>query len=346
MSQQKLRPGVFSSYTVGGSAAGLGSRKAGVIAAAAQLEQPVWLTAAAELAGLSGQLDNTLQAALELLFRAGVAGIYLCPATEGSLEGYQAAFALAAGQPGLDTLLCDSGDGAVLAAFAQSLAEASGTRRERIGVGAVAEDAAALQIAGEINSERLLLAAGSACCKAGEEASPMLLAAALAGRLLNRSSPDVSLNAAELPGIVSVAPWRSEEQVERLLAGGVTPCEWLGGRAECIRAVSTRTRLGEAPDATYRDISTVLIIDDIMRSLREMLNQKLRGVRSSRQSLDSIASQVTVLLGEKEEAGLIREWEQPRVLVDAADPSLCIVSLSFGVAHVVSRIQVQATVTI
>ena len=174
----------------------------------------------------------------------------------------------------------------------------------------------------------------------------MLLAAALAGRLLNRSSPDVSLNAAELPGIVSVAPWRSEEQVERLLAGGVTPCEWLGGRAECIRAVSTRTRLGEAPDATYRDISTVLIIDDIMRSLREMLNQKLRGVRSSRQSLDSIASQVTVLLGEKEEAGLIREWEQPRVSVDAADPSLCIVSLSFGVAHVVSRIQVQATVTI
>ena len=178
MSQQKLRPGVFSSYTVGGSAAGLGSRKAGVIAVAAQLEQPVWLTVAAELAGLSGQLDNTLQATLDLLVRAGVAGVYLGPAAEGSLEGYQAAFALAAEQPGLDTLLCDSGDGAVLAAFAQSLAEASGTRRERIGVGAVAEDAAALQIAGEINSERLLLAAGSACCKAGEDASPVLLAAA------------------------------------------------------------------------------------------------------------------------------------------------------------------------
>ncbi|MBS4785570.1 MAG: hypothetical protein KH009_05605 [Clostridiales bacterium] len=348
MNQRKLRPGVFSSYTVGGAASGTGSRRAGLIAAVSGRSEPVWITGPAQAAEeLPGEELRTLRLVLELLLRSG-AGVYLCPAGEGSPEEYRAAFRQAEGEEGLDLLLCDSGEEEILSAFGDSLDAASAGRRERIGLAAVSEDGEALALAGALNRERLLLTAGTGYRGTGEDAaaSPLFLAAGLAGVLLARQSPDCSLNAAVLEGLSGAAPRRTEEEVEALLAGGVTAFEVLGGRVECIRGVTTRTRTGSLPDAAYRDVSTVLIIDDVMQALREMLRQKLSGVRSSRQSLDSIASQVTVLLTQKTESGLIRDWEQPRVYVDSEDSSLCIVELSFGVAHVVSRIQVQASISV
>ena len=69
-------------------------------------------------------------------------------------------------------------------------------------------------------------------------------------------------------------------------------------------------------------------------------------MRSSAQSLEAVASLVTVLLREKEEAGLLSGWSAPVVYTKAEDPSVCVVELSFGVARVVSRITVTASIAL
>ena len=55
---------------------------------------------------------------------------------------------------------------------------------------------------------------------------------------------------------------------------------------------------------------------------------------------------MTVLLREKEEAGLLSGWSAPVVYTKAEDPSVCVVELSFGVARVVSRITVTASIAL
>lgn len=83
-----------------------------------------------------------------------------------------------------------------------------------------------------------------------------------------------------------------------------------------------------------------------MQAVRQMLTEKLRGVRSSQQSLESVASQVTVLLRQKEEEGLLADWSDPVVYTRPEDASVCVVELSFAVARVVSRITVTASITL
>ena len=126
----------------------------------------------------------------------------------------------------------------------------------------------------------------------------------------------------------------------------MVPAEWVGGQAECIRGVTTRTKNGSSPDSTWRDITTLLTVDHIMQAVRQMLTEKLRGVRSSQQSLESVASQVTVLLQQKEEEGLLEDWSDPVVYTRPEDASVCVVELSFAVARVVSRITVTASITL
>lgn len=314
--EEKLRPGVFSSYSAGGQPGGWGRRFAGLIVSGVTAPGvPVWVATGAEAAKvLAAPEEKAALAACELLLATGAGKVWLCPVAEG---GWQAAFDLAGAETELDTLLCDCQGEAEARAFAAMLTNAAADRRERVGVIASAEDKAALA-----------------------------LAAAVAGKLLGRSAPDESLSAAVLEELEAVSPTRTEPEIEALLRGGVVPAEWVGNRAECIRGVTTRTRNGSAPDSTWRDITTLLTVDHIMQAVRQMLTEKLRGVRSSQQSLESVASQVTVLLRQKEEEGLLADWSDPVVYTRPEDASVCVVELSFAVARVVSRITVTASITL
>lgn len=341
--EEKLRPGVFSSYSAGGQPGGWGRRFAGLIVSGVTAPGvPVWVATGAEAAKvLAAPEEKAALAACELLLATGAGKVWLCPVAEG---GWQAAFDLAGAEAELDTLLCDCQGEAEARAFAAMLTNAAADRRERVGVIASAEDKAALALAAAVNCERVMIAAGSGIYQGCD--APLCLAAAVAGKLLGRSAPDESLSAAVLEELEAVSPTRTEPEIEALLRGGVVPAEWVGNRAECIRGVTTRTRNGSAPDSTWRDITTLLTVDHIMQAVRQMLTEKLRGVRSSQQSLESVASQVTVLLRQKEEEGLLADWSDPVVYTRPEDASVCVVELSFAVARVVSRITVTASITL
>lgn len=242
--EEKLRPGVFSSYTAGSSGYGSGSRAAGLIVPGVTAPgTPVWVTDGTEAAAaLPAPEEAAALAACELLLATGAGKVWLCPVAE---EGWQAAFDLAGAEAELDTIVSACEEEADALAFAAMLTAAANDRRERVGIIAAADDEAALALAAAVNCERVMLTAGSGVYQDCD--SPLCLAAAVAGKLLSRSAPDESLSAAVLEGLSAVSPARSEAEIETLLRGGVVPAEWVGGQAECIRGVTTRTKNGSAP---------------------------------------------------------------------------------------------------
>lgn len=204
--EEKLRPGVFSSYSAGGQPGGWGRRFAGLIVSGVTAPGvPVWVATGAEAAKvLAAPEEKAALAACELLLATGAGKVWLCPVAEG---GWQAAFDLAGAEAELDTLLCDCQGEAEARAFAAMLTNAAADRRERVGVIASAEDKAALALAAAVNCERVMIAAGSGIYQGCD--APLCLAAAVAGKLLGRSAPDESLSAAVLEELEAVSPTRT-----------------------------------------------------------------------------------------------------------------------------------------
>ena len=176
--EEKLRPGVFSSYTAGSSGYGSGSRAAGLIVPGVTAPgTPVWVTDGTEAASaLPAPEEAATLAACELLLATGAGKVWLCPVAE---EGWQAAFDLAGAEAELDTIVCACEEEADALAFAAMLTAAANDRRERVGIIAAADDEAALALAAAVNCERVMLTAGSGIYQDCD--SPLCLAAAAAG---------------------------------------------------------------------------------------------------------------------------------------------------------------------
>ena len=337
------RPGVYSRYDAstvvkgrgGGGCVGLaalcGTGTAGTLYTFNRYEEAV--------TAFGG--EETLTELVRLLFLNGAAQVKAVPVAEEA--GYKAAFSVLEAAEDIAVVVCDSGELTVQQALRDSVKAASEARRERIAVvgGKAGENATALvQRAEGLNSERVVLTAPVG------EGGGAAVAAAVAGAIAGESDPAIPLGGAELKGVDGLEARYGDTEIDTLVRGGVTPVEQAAGVVSVVRGVTTRTKNGSAPDSTWRDITTLLTVDHIMQAVRQMLTEKLRGVRSSQQSLESVASQVTVLLQQKEEEGLLEDWSDPVVYTRPEDASVCVVELSFAVARVVSRITVTASITL
>ena len=236
-------------------------------------------------------------------------------------------------------ILCDSTKPEVLHKLKEQVELASQNERERLAVGCVAKEQAA-QTAKSLNCERMVL-----CCqKAGmKEESLTVCAAAVAAMLAVGEAMD-SYHSRPLEGIEQLEPL-SEQEIETLLGDGVTVLEMADGQAECIRWVTTRTRTGNEEDRTFSSVNVVMMIDEIIRAVRERLSEMLKGKRVGF-SQDSVVSQAAVVLDEKKQQGLITSFEPPVAYVQKEDPSVCVVELEFDLAAVFSRIYLTAHISI
>ena len=274
-----------------------------------------------------------------MLLNVGVSGVYAVPLTvDGSQAGeelYEGALRKLCEIKRGGVILCDSTKPEVLHKLKEQLELAS----QRLAVGCVAKEQAA-QTAKSLNCERMVL-----CCqKAGmKEESLTVCAAAVAAMLAVGEAMD-SYHSRPLEGIEQLEPL-SEQEIETLLGDGVTVLEMADGQAECIRCVTTRTRTGNEEDRTFSSVNVVMMIDEIIRAVRERLSEMLKGKRVGF-SQDSVVSQAAVVLDEKKQQGLITSFEPPVAYVQKEDPSVCVVELEFDLAAVFSRIYLTAHISI
>lgn len=318
------------------------------ICPAAAAEGPQTVTSYDKAVALFGAGGTEGMAELiRLALKNGAGGVAAVPVADKT--GYEAAFELLAGMEDIALVLCDSTDIAVQKKLRDSVAEASGLRRERLCVLAgEAEESVddLIDRAKELNHERVVLVAPGVVDGSGEAASGLPLAAAAAGAIAGESDPAVPLGGAELSGLTGLSARLEDKDVDRLILGGVTPVESLGGVISVIRGVTTRTTTGGAADAAWRDLSAIRVVDDVIPGLRSALRAKFRRSKNTAQNRGAIRSQVVLELENKRAKEIITSYEDVAVTADPEDPTRCLVGFSFAVAHGLNQIWLTAHITV
>ena len=345
------RPGVYSSYDVSGLSGGSGGGRvvglAGVCAAAPAGGVRTVTSYDQALILFGGQGSEDMAELVRLALKNGASGVTVAAAADES--GYEAAFALLAGTEDVALVICDSTDLQVQKKLRDSVAAASEQRRERLCVLAGGKDETVEQLvarAKELNHERVVLVAPGALDGEGNALSGLTLAAAAAGAIAGESDPAVPLGGAELKGLNGLSARLEDNDMDLLILGGVTPVESLGGVVSVVRGVTTRTSSGGVPDASWRDLSAIRVVDDVIPGLRNVLRAKFRRAKNTQQSRGAIRAQVVLELENKLAREIITGYDGVSVSADSGDPTRCLVDFSFAVAHGLNQIWLTAHITV
>ena len=335
------RPGVYSSYDASAVISGSGGGQTVGLAAVRSKGESGGLLVLNRYEDAAAQFgaEENLTKLAQALFRNGAARVVTAPVS--GQEGYQAAFDLLAAEEDIDLVVCDSTELTVQQALRQSVCQASGARRERIAVvsGAKAETVEDLtKRAQGLNSERVVLIAP------GDGNG--LTAAAVAGAIAAERDPAVPLGGAELRGLDGLEARYADSEIDTLVRGGVTPLENVGGMVSVIRGVTTRTKTGEAEDITWRELTTIRIVDDVIPTIRNALRTRFRRTKNTEQTRGAIRSQVVMELENKLARSIITGYDQVSVRADEENPTVCLVDFAFTVAHGLNQIWLSAHITV
>lgn len=346
------RPGVYSSYDASTLVRGSGGHKTvglTAINSTASAGVPITVTsyeaAVAAFGSQEGKQDMAELIRIALL--NGAAAVVAVPVA--NEEGYQAAFDTLGGLENISVMLCDSTTLTVQQALRDSVLSASAARRERIAVvGAAAgeEVSALVERAKGLNCERMVLVAPGSVD--GEDAAQdgLSAAAAVAGAIAAQSDPAIPLGGAELLGLKGLSQQYSDNDIDLLVRGGVTPLESVSGQVGVVRGVTTRTSSGEVEDSTWRELSTILIVDDVIPTLRDSLRSKFRRAKNTAQSRGAIRTQVVLELENKKSREIITDYDQVTVSAHPDDPTVCLVDFTFTVTHGLNQIWLTAHIVI
>ena len=336
------RPGVYSRYDASTVVSGGGSGKTVGIAALSEAEAGGLhaLARYEDAAAAFGAEDNLCRLA-QTLFRNGAAQVKAAPVA--AEEGYEAAFALLEAEEDLAVIFCDSTTLGVQQKLRESVENASQARRERIAVvcpGSGENVSELVARAEALNSERVVLAAPA------DGTGGALAAAAAAGAIAGENDPAVPLGGAELKGVDTLQAQYGDSEIDLLVRGGVTPLECVGGKVSVVRGVTTRTKSGTAADATWRELTTIRIVDDVIPTVRDALRARFRRAKNTEQSRGAIRSQVVLELENKKAREIITGYDGVTVTALPENPTVCLVEFAFTVAHGLNQIWLTASITI
>lgn len=338
------RPGVYSVYDASSVVQSTsGGKVVGLVAFTAQgtVGEVVHLYSYAEATTEFGS-DESMTDMAKALFLNGATEVIAVAV--GEETEYAAAFALLEKESDIAIMVCDSTDLVIQQAMRDSVKTASESRCERIGVvaGGVDESVTDLVTRAEgLNSERMVLVAPNM-----EDTTGVLIAAAVAGAIAGESDPAVPLGGAELAGATGLAEQYSDNELDTLIRGGVTPVEQISGVVSVVRGVTTRTTTGGVADSTWHELSTILIIDNVIPAVRNSLRAKFPRSKNTAQTRGAIKSQVVVELENRVTREIITSYDQVSVTALEENPTVCMVEFAFAVVHGLNQIWLSAHITV
>lgn len=345
------RPGVYSSYDA--SAAVRGGRAVRIVGVAAKsvsgtANTVVRLTSYEMGVSAFGEdVSGTpgMSTILKLLFQGGASTVAAVKVDD---DDYATAFAALQAAEDVKIIVCDSGELAVQQALRASLDSASSARRERIAVVGMsgASTSELTERAKALNSERMVLIGPDSLDSSGSAIPGVFAAAAVAAAIAITRDPAVPLNGSPLFGLGGVSENYGDNEVDLLVRSGVTPLEAVGGVVSPVRGITTRTTTGGADDTTWRELTTILIVDDVIPSIRQSLRSRFSQAKNTTQTRGAIRSQTIVELQSKLRSEIIDGYGDVTVEVCEEDPTVCLVEFSFSVAHGLNQIYLTAHITI
>lgn len=341
------RPGVYSDYETSGIlyAKNRGKSVAIVAKTGGQVNKVYKLTKLTDVEtafGKSGLMLSLCKAA----FENGAYSITAVSAGE-SDENYETAFNLIEKTDDISVVICDSSDTAIQQLLVQSVNAASQNKKERIGiVFSGTEQTDISEWASNFNSERIVLIAQNPIDSEGNILSGGILTSAVAAIISQCTDPSQSFNGISLEGITSLNGTLNENEIDSYIVNGITPFEVIAGRVEIIRAVTSKTNTNGVTDKTFKELNTILIIDEVIKAVRDMLNKNITYTKNNVTTRSAISSQVTVKLQEFLDSNIIDSYIVPNVYQSDEDATVCIVELDFTVAKGINQIHIIANINV
>lgn len=345
------RPGVYTSIDVSSalSASGRG-RTVGITARAetGSKGKTVAVSSYAEAVSVFGAASE-LAELIKILFQNGapaVCAVAAAVAAEPTNEDYTSAFSSLMENSDIGVMVCASHDADVHAAMKSALTGASENGKYRIGIVESTGNTSALAaLAQDLNCEKLVLV-GPCAVDAQGEAAIGAASAALAGQIAAGTDPALPLNGAQLYGLQGLEFTCSDTDIDTLVRGGVTPLENINGEFFVVRGITTRTKTNGAADNTWRELTTVLIVNDVIPTVRTALKSRFARSKNTAQTRGAIRTQVIIELENKLAGEIIDSYGNVTAEANAEDPTLCEVSFDFTVAHGLNRISLTAHITV
>ncbi len=353
------RPGVYSQFEASGIiSTRSGARPVGVVGACFQGDEegPVLIVNEAQAVSTFGAASS-ITAVIQMALRCGATRVHAVGiqgevGEDGTvapdLEAYVTAFAALGEVEDLAVVVCDSEDLSVQQALRESVRVASEGRRERIGVVGITADniEAYIERAEGLQSERMVLVAPSGVTKLGAAVSGAVTAAAVAGAIAQNTDPSLPLSGATLAELSGLVTRYNDNEIDALILGGVTPLEAFAGQVSVIRAVTTRTKTDGSEDATWRELSTILIADTVMSGLRNVVRTQFSRAKNTAQTRDAIRSLVILELENFKAREVIDGYQNVTVTQSEESPTVCRVNFSFAVAHALNQIVLTAFILV
>ena len=150
------------------------------------------------------------------------------------------------------------------------------------------------------------------------------------------------LNGQVLKGFSGVTAVYTDTEIDALVTGGVTVLECIGGKVSVMRGITTRTTTGGVADPTFRELNTILIIDDVIPAIRTALRAKFTRAKNNALTRNAIRSQVVIELEDRIAKGVIEGYDHLTVTASQEDPTTCVVEFEFTVVHGLNRIVLTA----
>ena len=342
------RPGVYSAYDASSVVSGSGGGKqVGLVAVntKATANEVKIVTSYDGAVNAFGQ--GTMAELIRLVLKNGAGSVAAVPIASG--EGYGDGFAALEGLEDVTAVICDSTDGDVQKAMKESVETASANRRERIAVAAGGAEETVDELiarAKALNHERVVLVAPGGTDEEGKAVSGLSLAAAVAGAIAGTTDPALPLGGAVLSGLYGLETTYGDNDLDLLIRGGVTPAERTGGVTSVVRGVTTRTTTDGTADTTWRELSTILVVDDVIPGIRSALRSKFHRAKNTEQSRGAIRSQVVLELENRKEREIISGYDNVAVSADPDNPTVCQVEFSFSAAQGLNQIWLTAHITV
>lgn len=332
------RPGVYASYYVTAESI---PRSGGVLTlgiaakAAAGSTRQVQRIISASSANMRYGAHSSMTKMIKTAFLNGCRNL-VCACVGGSdadADDYSSAFEALLNTPNVDFIVCDSDDADVHAALKAAMGNG-----EHYAIGIVAAQGGANELcerASAINDEKILLM----------DAAPEA-AVSFGACLTRRTDPTASLSGTVLSGLDAQEKVYTDTELNTLVRGGVIPVERVQGESLVVRAVTTRTVTDGEYDSSYREVTTVRIINSVIPAVRDALRARFSGGRNNDRTRAAIRTQVILELEKLKKRGLITAYGNVSAVPDTDDPTVCAVSFGFQAAYALEYIELTACVTV
>ena len=343
------RPGVYSDVDASSVYASAIRNKTialvGICPASAGLYTVTDCASGLEVFGAESQLGKMLTLACQ----NGAGTVLCCPVATDTSAAYEAAFQFLRQSRQAAYIAIGSHLEAVQLLLQELVMDLSAEKGECIGVvGMAAPSTLELKNrAARLNCERMVLVGPDVVLTGGSDpAGGEYAAAALCGALAAQEDPALPLNAQALRGLSGVSASYNDTEIDTLVRGGVTILELQGSEVTVMRGITSRSTTGGAPDLTWRELTTTLILDDVVPAVRNTLRARFVRAKNNAATRAAIRSQVVVVLEDRVQRQIIEDYGPINVYPDTTDPTICVVDFAFTVCHGLNRIHLSAHVSV